>query len=154
MDILVKVSGDLLIDKRFLDWLSYNISPSDRLFLLLGGGTKITKVLREKNIPFEFGPQGREIGSEEGRSLSKEVLQKLRALVKQKLRGVGIKANVLIPVIKIKGEKSGDIKICHVNGDTFAQALYPSFDKIFIITLKGRKKSFPENLTKIEVVFL
>lgn len=154
MDILIKVSGSLLADKRFYEWLPSKIKPSDRLFILCGGGEEITKLLNEQNIPFEFGPQGREIKSEEGRYLAGELLGKLKSFVEEKLRKKGIKANVFTPVIKMKGEKSGEVKICHINGDKLAEALYPNFDKIYIVTLSGRTKLFPENLIRMEVIYL
>lgn len=142
MDILVKVSGSLLADKRFYEWLSSKINPLDRLFVLPGGGEKITELLNEKNIPFDFGPQGREIGSEEGGRLAGGLLDELKAFVEGKLRERGIKANVFSPVIKIKGEKSGEVKICHINGDKLAEALYPNFEKIYIVTLKRKNQGF------------
>lgn len=147
MDILVKVSGSLVEDERFYDWLSPISSPFNSLFVLCGGGELITKALKEEE--YDFGPQGREIKSLEGKRLALQILQQQKILVEEKLQERGIKAKVDIPV-----KKFGD-KICFINGDIYAAiALYPNFGKIYIVTLKGRTKSFPENLNKIEVVHL
>ena len=148
MDILVKVSGSLIKDEKFYNWIPPKVSLSDDLSVIVGGGDAITKVLKEKGIPYYFGPQGREISSPEGRRLALEVLIAEKVIVESKLKDKGINATVFIPVIEI-----GD-KILHMNGDSYALALYPSFDKIYIVTLKGRIKSFPKNLDKLEVVYL
>lgn len=148
MDILVKVSGDLESDERFYDWLSSTISPSDELFILCGGGTTITQFLEEQGISFTFGAGGREIESEEGKRLAQRVLRERQNLVKRKLQERGIEATVFIPVAEI-----GD-RICHINGDIYVMALYPNFDKIFVITLKERAKSFPGEFQKIKIVHL
>jgi len=148
MDILVKVSGDLGNDERFYDWLSSIINPADKLFVLCGGGTLITEVLEQQSIPFEFGPNGREIQSPEGKDLARLALETQRTIVVKRLQEKAIDATVLIPVTEI-----GD-KICHINGDNYAIALYPNFDRIIIVTSKERVKSFPRKFTKIAVVHL
>jgi len=148
MDVLVKVSGSLTRDKKFYDWLAIIYRFSDNLFIICGGGEQITKVLEDNNISFEFGPQGREIQSLVGKHLALQVLEGERAFVKEKLQKIGIKAVVLIPVVKAGG------KIFHINGDSYTLALHLNFDKTYFITKEGRTKSFPENLNKIEVVYL
>jgi len=149
MDILVKVSGDLIHEEKFYDWLSSIINHPDGLFILCGGGSEITEAFKRKNIPYEFGPCGREIKSEEGRRLAWKILELQEQHVWHVLQKKGIKANILLPVLVTM-----ESKIFHVNGDNYAIALYPNFDKIYIATLKGRTKSFPENLNKLEVVYL
>jgi len=146
MDILIKASGDVIDKEGFYDWLSSIASPSNRLFILCGGGTIITDALREKGIEYEFLPTGREIKEERGRLLAKELLEIQGASVEKRLQERGIEAIVFVPVKEL-----GD-KVCHMNGDAHATALYPSFDKIFIVTLKGRTKVFSDDLKKIEVV--
>ena len=148
MDILVKVSGSLTRDKKFYTWLAAIYSSFDNLFIICGGGEPITKILEDNNIPFKFGPQGREIQSLEGRRLAQQVLEGEMAFVERKLQEIKIKAVVLIPEVKVNG------KILHINGDNYALALYSNFDKTYFITKEGRTKSFPENLNKIEVVYL
>jgi len=150
MDALIKVSGDLIKEERFYKWLSSISSSFNRLFILCGGGSSITKALKEKDIPYRFGPQGREIQSLEGKLLAKQVLEEEKVFVERKLEEMGINATVFIPAIEIKEE------IFHMNGDNYALALYPNpnLKKIYIVTLEGRAKSFPGDLSKIEVVYL
>ncbi|MDO8601137.1 MAG: hypothetical protein Q7R46_00475 [bacterium] len=148
MDILVKVSGSLIEDERFYHWLLTIFNLADNLFILCGGGDSITEALKSEKIPYEFGPQGREIHSLRGKYLAKQALKEEEVFVRNKLQEKGISARIFLPMRDI-----GD-KICHINGDIYAIALYPNFDKVYIVTLKGRKKSFPEYLNKIEIVYL
>jgi len=148
MDILVKVSGDLEDQDCFYDWLASISKPRNRLFILCGGGTLITSVLERYGIPYEFGPAGREIKSVKGRLLARFVLEGLKFMIDNKLHERRIKATVFAPFREI-----GDA-VYHMNGDNYALALYPNFDKIYIATIRGRTKTFPDNLKKIEVVYL
>ena len=145
-DVLVKISGDLISKEEVYDWLAQFAQPSTRLFILCGGGSSITKRLEEKNIAYRFGPSGREIESEKGRSLAEQVLQEQKSLVVEKLHQRRISATVLIPVMLL-GEK-----VCHLNGDEYVKTAYPNFDKIFVLTLTDREKYFPTELERIEVV--
>jgi hypothetical protein len=148
MNVLVKVSGSLIEDEKFYKWLSSTVSPSDDSFILAGGGDGITKVLNEKAIPYKFGPQGREISSQEGKRLALGILNTEKFILESKLMDEGINATVFLPVLVIEG------KFFHMNGDSYALALYPSFDKIYIVTLKGREKSFQKNLNKLKIIYL
>lgn len=147
MRILVKVSGELEKEKKFYDWLDNNNNPLDKLFVICGGGSKITETLKRYNIAFHFGPAGREIRSLEGRRLALMVLEKQKKIVKKKLKERKIVATVLIPVVKRGGE------ILHMNGDDYAMALYPNFDKIYVVT-KNPEKSFAKEYDRLEVVHL
>jgi len=148
MDILIKVSGDLEDKEKFYDWLASINHPQDKLFILCGGGTLITKTLKERGVSFKFGPAGREIESATGRSFAHMSLVKQSSLVEEKLQERMIKATVFVPVVEV------GCKLCHMNGDSYATALYPNFDKIYVVTLKGRIKNIPAGLDKIEVVYL
>ncbi|MEK0348133.1 MAG: hypothetical protein QQN44_07380 [Nitrosopumilus sp.] len=148
MEILVKVSGDLQNEATFYKWLDSVVSPSNKLFILCGGGTAISEILEQHEIASTFGPNGREISSAKGKKLALEVLEKQRESLKNNLRKRKIIANVFTPVVKINR------KHLHLNGDNFATALYPNFDAVFIVTKKGRVKSFPKEFSKVEVVYL
>lgn len=148
MDVLVKVSGSLTRDEKFYAWLAEIYSPFDNLFVICGGGEPITKILEDNHIPFKFGPQGREIQSLEGRFLASQVLEGEMAFVEKRLKEMGIKAVVLIPVIGAGG------KIFHLNGDNYALALYSNFDKTYFVTKEGRVKSLPGELNRIEIIYL
>ena len=148
MDILVKVSGDLAESNEFYDWLASIDSFENKLFVLCGGGTLITKELNYQKIPFEFGPAGREISSVRGKVLAKYILEKQKYIIETRSKWRGLVISVLMPFIHV-----GD-KLCHLNADDYALALYPNFDKIYIVTVRGRAKTFPEKFKKIEVVCL
>ena len=143
--ILVKVSGDLVHNEDFFEWLkSFSTADSD-ITVLCGGGTAITEELEANDVPFEFGPAGRKILTERGINLAYEVLQRQREQFENELKNKRIEAKVAMPVIYI-----GDM-ICHVNGDWYIRAVYPNFDKIYVATLTGRSKSF-DGFERIEVV--
>lgn len=148
MDILVKASGDVIGINRFYEFLkSFTRNNSKRLFILCGGGTEITEKLKKENIGFHFGPAGREIKSTRGIILAYQVLEEQKEIVERRLKRKGIKGFVFIPSVGIGN------KICHLNADNYALGLSPNFEKIFIVTLKGRNKSFP-NFSKIKVIYL
>lgn len=146
-DVLVKVSGDLVEDDDFYEWLASIDNFENRLFVLCGGGTLITEDLNYHGIPFEFGPGGREIASYRGKQLAKYALEKQKNIIEAKSKLKGLEISVIMPFISV-----GD-KLCHLNGDKYLMALYPSFDKIYVVTLKSRVKIFPEEFKKIEVIY-
>jgi hypothetical protein len=148
MNVLVKVTGSLIEDEKFYNWISSIADRGDNLFVLIGGGEAITKVLEKKAVHYKFGPQGREIGSEAGKKWAREVLDIEKFFVEGEFIERKICAKVFMPFKEIDGE------IFHMNGDSYALALYPSFDKIYIVTLKGRKKSFSKDLNKLEIIYL
>lgn len=148
MDILIKASGDVLNKDDFYVWLLSITNSENHLFILCGGGTSITEALQKQGIQYEFLPTGREIKEEKGRLIAKEILEKQKDLTEKRLRKVGVKAIVFIPVLKLND------KICHINGDAYTTALYPSFDKIYVVTLKGRNKVFLNGFKKIEAIYL
>lgn len=148
MEILVKVSGDLQNEETFYKWLDSVVSPSNKLFILCGGGTAISEILEQHEITSKFGPSGRKISSTKGKQVALEVLEKQKADLKKNLQKRKITASVFAPIVKI------DSKHLHLNGDNFAIALYHNFDAVFIVTKKGRVKSFPKEFSKVEVVYL
>ncbi len=147
-DILVKVSGDLVESEQFYSWLFSVSTNKTRLFILCGGGSAITSKLNEKGIGFRFTEAGREIETEEGSILAQQVLEDQKKFVEKRLQEKGIAATVFIPVVVIDG------RVCHMNGDPLVEALHPSFDKLYIVTLQQRTKTFSEKFNKIEVVGL
>lgn len=147
-DVLVKVSGDLVGSEQLYSWLSSVSTPQTRLFILCGGGSAISAKLNEQRIGFRFTESGREIETEQGSILAQQVLEDQKKRVEEALQGKGIEATVFIPVVVIHG------KVCHMNGDLLVEALHPSFDKIYIVTLQQRTKKISAKFNKIEVVGL
>ncbi len=111
------------------------------MFILCGGGTAIAQILERHGITSKFGPNGKEINSKAGRQVALQVLEKQKANVEKNLKQRKIIASVFTPVFRMAN------KDFHLNGDNLATALYPNFDKIFIVTLKGRIKSFSKELS-------
>ena len=148
MKILVKVSGDLQVSETFYNWLESIGSSDHTLFILCGGGTAISEVLDKHKITSKFGPSGREINSYKGKKLALEVLEKQKTGLENNLRKRKIKASVFTPVVKLNN------KLLHLNVDNFATALCPNFDIVYIVTKRGRVKSFPKELYKVKVVYL
>ena len=148
MDTLVKVSGSLVSDEDFYKWLLPISKQTDNLFIVCGGGAAISSVLEKVGIPYIFGPAGREIGSESGIIIARDVLEASRNRVHRELQHRGIRARVYIPVVYMGG------KICHLNGDDYVVALYPNFDQIYVVTRSERKKRFPKECGRIKVVKL
>jgi hypothetical protein len=149
-NILVKVSGSLVKNQGFYDWLKSVHTSCDKWFILCGGGEQISKALKEKGISSVFRSQGREIESREGRWLARGVLMGERDHIEFMLDRLDIDvAEVLMPF----KESGGDV--FHMNADKYALALSPGFDKVYIVAKKeGRSKYFPKKLKKIEVVYI
>ena len=145
-DVLIKVSGDLVESEQFYSWLSSVSTPQTRLFILCGGGSAITAKLNEQNISFRFTESGREIETEEGSILAQQVLEDQKKFVEQRLQEKEIEASVFIPVMVLND------RVCHMNGDQLVKALHPNFDKIYVVTLQQRTKTFPEIFNKIAVI--
>ncbi len=143
--ILVKVSGDLVESDSFYGWLHSVNKPGDYFLIIAGGGTAITKRLERAGIPFEFGASGREIVDLEGKKLAHEVLRSQKTIVESQIKRMEINADVIIPVTVCAGE------IIHINGDEVAKTLYPYFGLTYVLTVRGKEKSFL-GYEKLEVV--
>jgi len=159
MDILVKVSSLLVNDEKFYRLLKEKVSQfgvAADFYILCGGGAMISQRLENAGISSKFGPRGREIESEKGRREAGIALEEIGRFVKKRLRKEKIRAIVLLPRIKINRGLFKKKKVFHFNGDYYIEASYPNFGKIFVVTKmrEGIYKSFPEELTRIEVVYL
>lgn len=146
--LLVKVSGDLIESEPFYNWLTTLKTGNGHLFILCGGGTAITTQLEEHNIPYRFTATGREIDTAQGRIMAQNILEFQKKVVEKKLKDIGLTATVIIPSIPVEGDA------LHMNGDSMAEALHPNFDKIYVVTTEDRVKTFPAQLSKIEVIHL
>jgi acetylglutamate kinase len=144
---LIKVSGDVVAKEELYQLLS-SLEGKYKLFILCGGGTTITEKLNEEKIPFRFEAGRRVIKSEKGKTLAHQVLEEKRIFVEGRLQERGIKAAVYVPVIKL-GEK-----LCHINGDDFVRMAYQDFDKVFVVTLKGKDKSSLRDIQNVEIIRL
>ncbi len=135
-DTLVKVSGDLVAAPAFQAWVrNLPYQPPD---IISGAGTAITKRLNEAHIAFTFGPSGRET-TDAGRIIAHEELSRAASRV----AGLGHPIPPVWPGTTLM-----------LNGDLLALALYPNYNKVYIVTVEGREKTIPPGYDRLEVVFL
>jgi len=150
--ILVKVTGDLVEEQKFYDWLKEIVIPTkDELYLILGAGSQTKALLEKTNIPYEFvGPKGftrRKIESYEGRKMIYLLERKIKNTVRHKLTWEGITASIIDSNLEVDGEYLTQ------NGDLMAMGLCHNFDKTYVVTLPDREKPFLR-VFGIEVVYL
>ncbi len=141
---LIKVSGNLLKNKKVIDWIK-KIDKKYSIVILIGGGEQINKAFKKKGFKIKFGPLGRITKTLEEKQLARDVLEKNQATVQDMLDKKGISARVIIPVLDIA------TVLCHVNGDIEILAAYNGFNKIFALTLKKnveKKKTWLKELAK------
>lgn len=151
--ILVKVTGDLVEEQRFYDWLKKTIKPYDELHLILGLGVQTKALLERRKIPYEFvGPKGftrRRIESYEGRKMVYFLERKIKNTVQHKLTWASITASIIDSNLEVDGEYLTQ------NGDLMAMGLVHNFDKTYVVTLPepDREKPFLKDFG-IKVVYL
>ena len=143
MRVLVKVSGDLVGTYVFNTWLKElaedpSIDAPVDLWVLSGAGTNISQALDEAKEPYTFGPGGREGLTSNGIRIAYHQL--LLAQVKISA------GHTIVPVWSQWSFM--------LNGDLLAQALYPNFDKVYIVATPGREKSFVARYDRMEIVYL
>ena len=147
----VKISGDMVNSPELIKWLK-KISHEYFTVICVGGGTQINTVFEKQGIPItDHGPLGRETKTLQEKQLARNVLERKQKSLQETLAQHEINAIVKIPILDI-----GSV-LCHVNGDTYALAVYHGFDVIYIVTTQERRetktkkfKDFP----KIQVVAL
>ena len=133
-DALVKISGDLLQNKEVFEELS-RLSKTYNVFIICGGGTAVSKKLKEKGIPFSFKNGSRIIRSYTGRELACKVLEEQAVGLRNELSLRKITATVWAPLLEYKS------KIFRINADDYFIALSPNFITHVCFTKKGRDKS-------------
>ena len=143
-NVLVKVSGNLLKNKKVIDWLKKN-DKKYSIVILIGGGEQINKAFKKKGYKIKFGPLGRMTKTLEEKQLARDILEKNQADIQDMIDDKDISARVIIPVLDIA------TVLCHVNGDVEVLAAYNGFDKIFVLTLKNnveKKKKWLKQLSE------
>jgi hypothetical protein len=129
--VFVKMSGNLLKNKKVVDWLR-KISEKCFVAICVGGGTQINRAFKQKGFAIRFGPLGRITDSTAERQLAGIVLTKNRANVLEVLEKRGISARVIVPLDEIAGVS------CPVNGDLKLLTAYNGYDQLFLFTTKKR----------------
>ncbi|MFZ2886544.1 MAG: hypothetical protein WA021_01855 [Minisyncoccia bacterium] len=148
----VKVSGDEFLTPSFLQWLQKIDLSTARIVICVGGGTQINEEFKRRGIPYrKHGPMGREHATREEEQIAEQVLQQNKLTLENKLCIMGISMHVIVPVLAIGG------RLTHVNGDEMTRAAYLGFDKLFVLTTRGRlgaKRWQFRKLPKVEVMSL
>ena len=146
---LIKMSGSLYHRDDVLKWIK-KITKDYFTVICVGGGRQINEAFLEHGLELtEHSALGRETKNFNERQLARDTLEKNQAKLQDLLETKKISASVIIPVLDI-----GTV-LCHVNGDIFALAAHHGFDKIYIVTAKGKSEKKREDFApypKIEVV--
>ncbi len=139
-----------MINDKVLSWIK-KVSKKYILVICVGGGTQISEAFSLEGLKNDnFGPLGRETSTLKEKQLARDVLEKNKEKLENKLKERNICASVVIPVIEI-----GNV-LCHVNGDQFALTAYHGFDLLFIVTTKERLEKKKEDFSdydKIKIMF-
>jgi len=143
---LVKISGDLLQNKKVINWLRV-VSKKYSVVVLVGGGTQINNEFAKHGWPIEFGPLGRITKTLEKKLVASNILERNQAIVQDLFDSKKISVRVAVPIVRI-----ADVH-CQVNGDVMVLAGYNGFDRIFILTTKERSKKKGEKFFKLDTVF-
>jgi hypothetical protein len=145
---LIKVSGDM-ISERVLQWIK-NLSKKYSVVVCVGGSTQINKAFEKAGFPVsKFGPLGRESKSLKEKKLAKDILEKNKIELQNRLKIIGARVKVVIPFFEI-----GKV-LCHINGDNFVLLAYLGFDILYVVTTKERvdkKKEFFAPYPKVKVI--
>lgn len=138
-NILIKVSGDLNCNWKFLDF-ARSKSGKNKVVIICGAGTQINEGLEKNNFEIKFCNHGRIIKSLAEEKIVVGTLEKEKEKLEKNLSNDDI--FVKIPVIDINGIK------CHVNADNLVKTYYLGFDEIYVFTLKKRIKDKTEIFKK------
>lgn len=146
-NILIKVSGDVKDNKRFREF-AINLAKNSFVVVVVGGGTEISKKLKEAGYDIAFDDvHGRITETWEERKIAREVLEKNAKNLQDSFVGRGI---IVVPsVVDIVGIT------CHINGDNYVKSAYLGFDELYVFTLKKRettKKEIFKNYKKVKVI--
>lgn len=112
-NILIKVSGDLVDNKKTFAFIKKK-AEKNFVVILIGGGTEISKALAEEGIKSFFTEIGRVITTFKGRQIARDILEQHQKKLQDRINEAGITAVVEVPVINL-----GSV-LCHINGDKLA----------------------------------
>ena len=146
-NILIKGSGDVTSEKKFLDLITQK-AGKNYVVVICGGGSKINKVLKDAGYSIQFDDFGRRIAkTSEEKVIVQNVLEKERNLLQNKFDKKNV--FVLSPIIY------AGTTTCHINGDDLTKAFELGFDQIFVVTKTKRiekKKEIFKNHPKVTII--
>ena len=127
----VKVSGDEFLNPHFHEWVR-DVCQRAHTVICVGGGTQINDAFAQNWLTIQKHPiRGRET-DERGYRLAQSVLEKNKALLRDALHAVGVRANIVLPIIYIGSRRS------HVDADQMVINAYNGFDALYVITSRDR----------------
>ncbi len=158
-NLFIKVTGDLIIEKESEE-LALRPDVMDRLLRLYergssltlspGAGSKITRELDRAGIPYYFGPAGREIESDAGKQIVKNILEDRHVRIQDSLGKVGVRVDV-VPCFRYTGSV-----LWLLNGDLLVKEAYVNYPRLFIFTFEGgrlkRKRKDFRKFPKVEII--
>jgi hypothetical protein len=132
-NVFVKVSGDVVANTAFLEWVA-TLTTDAHVCICVGGGTRITAELAKHGYTGTpvFGALGRELATFAERQIARNVLEWQQKELQDALAAARIGAVVEIPALYF-----GTV-LCHVNGDTMVETVYLGYDELFVVTLSER----------------
>jgi hypothetical protein len=148
MRILVKVSGDLVRDKKVIGEVK-NLSKKNEVTLIHGAGTQISGALKKNNISYGF-IGGIRHTTEEGMEICFRESQKVRKRLEKEFRGMDIR--IVSPVIKDDDKKNP--MIINKNAEEIFRDIHKGFDRKIIFTVSEREKPLIKNIKDAEVIRL
>ncbi|MFC1608777.1 hypothetical protein ACFL2R_02570 [Patescibacteria group bacterium] len=146
-NILIKGSGDVTDKKMFFKFVTKR-APGNRIVIICGGGTKISKTLQKAGYEIAFDELGRRITKT---SKERLIMKKTLEREKKRLESKFTQKNITIVPSFIY---AGSI-LCPINGDDLVKAYELGFDEIFVFTKKDRikkKRGIFQNLSKIKII--
>ncbi len=145
MNVLIKISGDLLTHGRAADFILAKARNKDcpRVAVICGGRTQINQRFEAYGIKSVIANGIRVHESETSRWEARHVLIGNRTRLAGML-GYHPNVDILVPSQVIRNHA------CHFDADDYLRLLAPNFDESYCLTLEGRIKNFPSG---IEVVY-
>ena len=143
--ILIKVSGDLIYNKKVLNEIK-DISgdKSKTVHLIYGFGTIFSNALTERKIPFKYVNDIRETtdgGLRIGLNISNDIETYLRRYFNNSI-------SLISPI------ENRDGKIINTNADEIVMQHYHEYDKVIIYTLKNRIKEKFNKINNLEIRYI
>lgn len=146
-NILIKGSGDVTDSQTFFEFVIEK-ARSNYVFVICGGGTKISSALESAGYTVKFDADGSRITETwEERMIMRDVLEREEKRLQDKFVGKGV---VVEAPILYAGKA-----LCPINGDDLVWAYRIGFEEIYVFTTKDRvenKKHIFCNLSKVRVI--
>ena len=151
MNVLIKISGDLVESKKALDFIrskvksAYKVDGS-HVTVIAGAGTQITYALKQEKITSIFRNGRRIHVSEKSQQIAMIILDSVRNDIESQLQVGSYQMpypDIISPYRLYKNQ------IWHFNADDYLALLSHNFGESFCLTKKGRIKDFEKYIKVI-----